>query len=989
MYMRPESRVFQFASYTFDASIMEVLSTLITGGCICIPNEDDRLNDIAGCIKKFLVTWTLLTPSVANVLSPKDVSSLKVLVTGGEAMSPGHIEKWKGQVALLNAYGPSETSVIASVSTKIDEDGNEINGDASNIGRAVGGRNWVVDPQDYTKLRPVGCIGELLVEGSTVARGYLNNEQKTANAFISDPPWLTGVKGRERIYRTGDLVRQNSDGSFCFVARKDTQIKLNGQRIEVLEIEHQVKANLPENSQAAVELVSPPGRLSSKALAVFFCFDAFESRPISDVDEILIPMSDAPRTFSKTLDSSLAKVLPKYMIPTFYIPIQSMPWTSSGKLDRGRLRKIVEKLPVDSVPPYRLASSVNKRAPKTENEKILQALWATTLNLLNISLVGVEDSFFRLGGDSLAAIRLAGAARAKGISLSVIDIFRNPILSNMATFCCPLNEDPESKYKALSLLPRHTAYKPLVDEVADQCQIKQHQIQDMYPSSFLQEGLITLSIKQPGAYVAHNAFKLPLKIDLDRFKFAWQKTVDELDILRTRIVHTKSSIFIQVVLRAHPILWHTADDFEEINIEELYTPEFNGGPLTRYTLVGTESSTQRYFLFSIHHSLYDGWSLPMVLKRVEMIYLNDSPIPPTVHYASFIKYLSEVDTKSSESFWKENLSEALPLQFPQIQHSDATHERKSRTFKHSTPISRDTTGMDYTISTAIRAAWSMIIAAYSGSNDVVFGETLTGRDIPVPGVTDIVGPIFTTIPIRVQVDRGVKVRDFLDQIHQNYLSIIPHQHFGLQKIKHLDENAAVACEFQNLLVIQSVEEDTDSGFWDLQAEEMVSNFFTYPLVIECNSSTGKIDIQAHFDQSVISDWQVQRLLFQFGSVIEQLSSPSKLGKNAKLGDVELLSSSDKEIIRRSNKNEPLLIDERLHDLIEEIAISQPDAPAINAFDGELTYKGLWEHANRLAQFLVALGVGPEVLVPICMDKSVWTIVSILAILMSKSSVIYS
>lgn len=164
------------------------------------------MNDIPGVVKRMGITWTLLTPSVASTLFPKSVPSLKTLVTGGEAMAAGHIAKWKGKVALVNAYGPSETSVIASTSTKVDEHGHEINGDPSNIGHAVGGRNWVVDPRDYNKLVPIGCVGELVVEGRTVARGYLKNEQKTAEVFVNDPAWLKHFQHRERVYRTGDLV---------------------------------------------------------------------------------------------------------------------------------------------------------------------------------------------------------------------------------------------------------------------------------------------------------------------------------------------------------------------------------------------------------------------------------------------------------------------------------------------------------------------------------------------------------------------------------------------------------------------------------------------------------------------------------------------------------------------------------------------------------------------------------------------------------------
>ena len=478
MYMRSDSRVFQFASHTFDASVMEILSTLLAGGCVCVPSDLERMDNIPGAIRRMGVTWALLTPSVANTLTPKAVPSLKVLVTGGEAMSSGHIAKWKGKTCLINAYGPSETSVIASTSTKVDEHGNEVSSDTSVIGHAVGGRNWIVDPQNYNKLIPVGGIGELIVEGHIVARGYLNNKEKTAQAFISNPAWL---KTKHRLYRTGDLVRYCSDGTMSFVARKDTQVKLNGQRIELGEIEHQVKTHMPEDSQSAVELVMP-NHIATKALAVFFCYPNAtptkdEDGEILTGDEILLPMSKITRRIAKSLDSSLAGVLPAYMIPSFYIPITKMPWTSSGKLDRSRLRNIVANLPKESTGPYRLMNIENKAiasSPTTEMEKKLQKLWESVMNVCN---VGIEDNFFRLGGDSVLAMKLVSAARLQHISLSVIEIFRNPKLADMASVCGVYEEEVQTELPPFSLLKTDNI-DPIIDEIVDQSKLERDLIQD-------------------------------------------------------------------------------------------------------------------------------------------------------------------------------------------------------------------------------------------------------------------------------------------------------------------------------------------------------------------------------------------------------------------------------------------------------------------------------------------------------------------------------
>lgn len=266
----------------------------------------------------------------------------------------------------------------------------------------------MVHPRNHDKLVPVGTVGELVIEGFTVARGYLNDEVKTAKSFIKNPGWATMLSTEyesfqtERMYKTGDLVRYNSDGSLNCIGRKDTQIKLNGQRIELGEIEFHVKDKFQDGIQSAVELVAPASRSGAKALAVFFSLDdaakgASDSiQPVSNdlpaADELLLPMDENLRDMCKAMENGLAGVLPTYMIPSIFFPLTNMPFTSAGKLDRNRLRNLVQNLSKDAVAPYRLNMAVNKRKPTTEAEKKLQKLVASVLNLKESS-VGADDNF--------------------------------------------------------------------------------------------------------------------------------------------------------------------------------------------------------------------------------------------------------------------------------------------------------------------------------------------------------------------------------------------------------------------------------------------------------------------------------------------------------------------------------------------------------------------------------------------------------------------
>ncbi|KAL9615624.1 MAG: hypothetical protein Q9204_008724, partial [Flavoplaca sp. TL-2023a] len=466
--MTSRSRVLQFSNLCFDASIMEILTSLITGACVCIPSDEERMNDVPGAIRRMSVNWTLLTPSVAEVLNPDSVPSLEVLVTGGEAMQERHIVKWSGKTSLVNAYGPSETAVIATTSLKVDEHKRVVDDDPAVIGRAVGCRSWIVDPTDHTQLMPIGSIGELVVEGNTVARGYLNNVDKTSMAFVPRPSFMDQadeVAGGGLVYKTGDLVRYRSDGSIVYVSRKDTQIKLNGLRIELGEIEHHVKKRLPDNVQSVVEMVAPSGQ--ERSLAVFFCIAATNTEE-SDKGKLLLSMTDNATSLCRKLKADLAGAVPAYMIPSIFVPLSRMPWTASGKLDRTHLCKIVSKLSVEETAPLKLASGGDKRSPITEMEKYLQKLWERILSLQPNSAT-LDDSFFVLGGDSVQAMKLVAAARAEKISLSVLDIFRKPTLTDMASACGFLEESDSAVLKPFGLLGDVDSLERLLNEIVAQC----------------------------------------------------------------------------------------------------------------------------------------------------------------------------------------------------------------------------------------------------------------------------------------------------------------------------------------------------------------------------------------------------------------------------------------------------------------------------------------------------------------------------------------
>lgn len=444
--MSSESRVLQFASHTFDAVIIETLCVLLFGGTICIPSDSERLSDVAGAINRYEINWVFLTPSVASTLRPELVPGVRTMCMGGEAMTKREIETWRG-VQLFNLYGPTETTVIASISEKISASGELLDEAPYNIGSAVGNRLWVIDPSDHNKLAPLGAIGELLVEGAGVSPGYLKDEERSKQVFISAPAWTKDLNvsfdAQHGMYKTGDLVRQNPNGTLTFVSRKDTQIKLNGQRIELGEIEAHVRAVLPKEFSVAIELVSPAG--GKKAIGCFFAEKngGEESRVVGMEGKFL--------EVAKSVERSVGKSLPGYMVPSIFIPLSRLPITTSMKLDRRALKAFAEGLSEGEAEVYRLADASSKAAPQGQKEKKLASLWEQVLELKE-GAVGREDSFFRLGGDSLGAMRLVTMARGEGVGLSVVDVFQKPVLREMSEVAVFGEEIVEEEVIEVSLL---------------------------------------------------------------------------------------------------------------------------------------------------------------------------------------------------------------------------------------------------------------------------------------------------------------------------------------------------------------------------------------------------------------------------------------------------------------------------------------------------------------------------------------------------------
>ena len=394
----------------------------------------------------------------------------------------------------------------------------------------------------------------------------------------------------------------------------------------------------------------------------------------------------------------------------------------------------------------------------------------------------------------------------------------------------------------------------------------------------------------------------------------------------------------------------------------------------------TTLSSICYFNATIaDYNILDGWSMPLLLSKVEAFYRESQP-PKLVAapYSRFIKYLSDIDQEKSDDFWKSKLFESSAPQFPQLP-SPSYQVQASSFLTHNAHVSRKS-GTGFTLPCVIRAAWAFLIATYTGSDDIIFGETNSGREVLVQGIEEILGPTIATLPIRMTIDHQQTVTEFLSEVQRQSAEALPYQFSGLQHIKKLSSDTAMACEFQNLLAINHATEEDENGLWDLQSTGTTgTNFFTYSLTASCTIGRKEVEIEAHYDQEVIPTWLVQRLLHQFEFVLQRFNSSE--APEEKIGDIAILNPVDKETVWSWNSRPLKSIHKSIHSMIyQEQVILRPSAIAIDAWDFKATYRELDERTTRMASRLVALGITPESYVPLCFEKSGWTVVAMLAVL---------
>ncbi|QDE88854.1 non-ribosomal peptide synthetase [Myxococcus xanthus] len=944
----------QTAPLSFDISIWQMLGALAAGGTTSVV-DDDVVREPArliAALQQAGATTVELVPSLLQALLEEPgeapLPALRQMLTIGEALPPSTCRAWFERLPglpLVNAYGPAEcadTATLWRMQAPPASASTPIGTPKANM------EVYVLD--DALQPLPPGVPGELYIGGTGVGRGYVGRADLTAERFIPHP--FSTMPGA-RLYRTGDRGRWNADGTLGFLGRVDFQVKVRGMRIELGEVEAAL-ASLPGVRSAAVT-VQRRGP-SDSWLAAW-----------------VVPAS--PDADVHSLQAALARLLPAFMLPSRWVLQAQLPLTSTGKLDR----KALAALPLDEAP-----SLSEGGPPRGPLEELLAQLFCQVLGLERIER---EASFFHLGGHSLSATRLVARVRhSLGVQLPLSSLFTSPSVASLALEVASLQRDSSS-------LPPPTP-------------------SDSPPSlSQAQERLWFIHQLQPdsGAHVVGQAAEWTGSVDVAALDAAARWLLERHPVLRTTVSSRQGQPQASVspvpasVLQVEPLTPGADAQARQTRrlTEEGNRPfDVEHGPLYRFLLL--EAELARHVLVVVfHHLVSDALSAGLLMRELGEAYAafqqGHAPTlaPVALHYADVASWQRSEPVRARDTaqldYWKQRLSDAPELlQLPTDKPRPAvlTH-RGDNTGYHPLPPSLSESlralcrQQQVTPFMVLYAAFAALLYRYSQQDDFCVGTPVSGRTHP--SLEGVVGLLANTVPLRTQVDASTSFASLLAQVRATTLDALSHQDVPFEQLVRavgVERSPGHAPLVQVMFDLHRTELSAASGFHALGARRVPIETWTCEVDLFLTAIEVGEGFEVYFQYStdLFEPGTVERLRNHY----VQLLAHAVAAPRTSVGELSLLSATEREqVLQGFNATErPFDSEGTIVSLIEAQVARTPDAPAVVAPEGTLTFRELHARASRLAAHLTAAGAGPEAVVGLCLERSLDAVVSLVAIFIS-------
>jgi aryl carrier-like protein len=801
------------------------------------------------------------------------------------------------------------------------------------LGSPIANTRLYILGQDLEPVPP-GVAGELHIGGDGLARGYHGRPGLTAERFVPDP---FGAMGG-RLYRTGDLVRRLPDGTLDYVGRVDQQVKIRGFRIELGEIEARL-AEHPDVREAAVVAREAAAGLQLVAYVV----------------------ADPGGGLMARLMAHLQAVLPDYMVPAQVVRLDAMPLTPNRKLDRKALPAPEWQGPVYA-------------APESAAELAVARVWQ---DVLGVRRVGLDDDFFALGGDSIVSIQVVSRLGQQGWAITPRQLFEQPTVRALAGVA-------ERAAQRGAYLPSSEPLVTLDPEQRAALPIPASRIDDLFPLSPMQEGLLMHMLLEPGSgiYLMQNRHRVDGAIDAGLFDRAWAHVVDRNEVLRSSFVWENVDRPLQIVRKdAGDFLlhedWRGLDAAEQtLRIEAVLKAELDRGmdmargPLLRVRLL--RLADERFELVvSYHHTIMDAWCVFLLLSDFVVAYRalesgcqpRARSVPP---YRDFIRWLMQRDAGATRAYWREALrgveaATPLPADRPLSlrQGNSRIVDRQLTLTPAEDRVLRALAGRHrLTVNTFVQAAWALTLHLHGGGRDVLFGVTVAGRPPELPELQGTIGLFINSIPLRVRVRAGAEgttVRAWLEALLERNLAMREFEHLPLVDIHKLSGLPQGTALFDSLLMFENTPVDMTllQGAETLQAAATASRTHTnYPITVVAYPH-GELGLHLSCDGRFFETATIERLLASFRRVLMALVE----GFEGPVRDLPLLDPAERErLVERCNatgRAHPL--DQGYAPLFRAAVQHHPERIAAACMGRTLTYAGLDAQANRIAQGLLSKG----------------------------------
>ncbi|MFB2919272.1 MULTISPECIES: amino acid adenylation domain-containing protein, partial [Aerosakkonema] len=757
--VRPDSRVLQFASVSFDASIWEIVMALCAGGKLCLGTREELQPGPAllQLLQEQKITHANFVPSVLAALADEELPTLENIVVGGEECPPSLVERWANGRRFFNLYGPTESTVCATIAQCFKGTG------TLSIGRPIDNTQvYILDR--HKQPVPIGVPGELHIAGVGLSRGYLNRPDLTEEKFILNP---FSNQPSSRLYKTGDLARYLPDGNIEYLGRIDNQVKIRGFRIELGEIESAISQH-PSVEQTVV--IATENKAGNKQLAAYIVPQPQTAPPSSDLRNFL---------FQK---------LPDYMIPATFITLETLPLTPNGKID-------TKALPKPETVHQQLATT--KVPPQTPTQKILATIWA---EVLQIQEVGIHDNFFELGGDSILSIQIIARCHQANLQLTVKDLFQHQTIAELAQIVTPAVEITAEQGLVSGIVP----LTPIQHWFLEQNLPEPHHFNQSFLfeiSPDLKPELLQQVLQQLLQH--HDALRLRLIPNGETWQLLNAST-EESEIFSTidlsQIAPTEQIATIE----------STTNQLQaSLNLSK--------GPILRVALFHLGSHQPNRLLIIIHHLAVDGVSWRILLEDLIAAYQQLSlgetiqlPAKTTsfrdwavrlTEYAKTQTALAELD------YWLTQLNShnsPLPVDYPteivENQIADTAEVTVSLSAAQTTALLKEVPSAYNTqINDVLLTALVQSFAQWTGQTSLLIDLEGHGREELFPDInlSRTVGWFTSIFPVLLKLEQAESPGKSLKSIKEQ-LRYIPQRRIGYGIIRYLNEDETTRQQLQQL-----------------------------------------------------------------------------------------------------------------------------------------------------------------------------------------------